>query len=229
MKFVHLIAFGGLVAAIIFCPAAAASEPAASLQHLFTDKDCESMPGLLGDWQAEGDLSGTWTLQKLGEHNYRLIQQLPPSDASNRPAFDLCVAHLGGYLFFDATFQEVLPDGKKTALGDDDNLFWIPLHLIGRLDVEDDSLQFRLLSDEWLQDALKAGRVQLTTSEDDEGQYILTAPSEELKEFAAHFASDAMAFSCAEDFVRSQQEASGRYADPAFDSQDSGSGGSPSS
>ncbi len=224
MKFVPLIAFGVLFAATLSYSAAAASEPAASLQHLFTDKDCESVPGLLGDWQAEDDLSGAWTLQKLGEHNYRLIQQLAQSDTSNRPAFDLCVAHVGEYLFFDATFQEVPSDGKKTALGDDDNLFWIPLHLIGRLDIEDDALHFRLLNDGWLQDALKSGRVQLTCSQDDEGQYLLTAPSKELKEFAAHFASDAKAFSYVEDFARFQQEARLRHSDSTLDRP----GGSPS-
>ncbi len=206
MKFVPLIALGVLVATTTSCPATAGSDPAASLQHLFTDKDCESVPELLGDWQAEGDLSGTWTLQKLGEHNYRLIQQHAESDTSNRPAFDLCVAHLGGYLFFDTTFQEVLPDGKKTVLGDDDNLFWIPLHLIGRLDVEDDALHFRLLSDDWLQDELKPGRIQLTCSQDDEGQYLLTAPSKELKQFAARFAADPKVFSYTEDFARAPAE-----------------------
>lgn len=177
MKSLRLIFFGVLVAATIFCPAATASTPSPSLQHLFTDKDCESVQGLVGDWQAESYLSGTWTLQKLGEHNYRLIQQHAESETSNRPAFDLCVAHLGGYLFFDATFQEVTPDGKKTALGEDDNPFWIPWHLIGRLNVEDDALHFQLLSDDWLQDALKSGRVQLTCSKNDEGQICSQPPA----------------------------------------------------
>jgi hypothetical protein len=162
MKFVPLIALG-VLAATNSCLVAAGSYPAVSLQHLFTDKDCESVPELLGDRQPEGALSGTWRLQKLEEeHHYRLIAQHGQSDSSNKPAFDLCVAHLGGYLLFDATFQEVLPDGKKTALGDDDNLFWIPLHLIGRLDIDGDALHFRLLNDNWLQDEFKSGRIHLT-------------------------------------------------------------------
>jgi hypothetical protein len=82
----------------------------------------------------------------------------------HKEAFDICLAHLGGYLFFAATFQTVGPGGK-TVLGDDDNFFWIPLHLIGRLDIVGDALHFRLLDDGWLQDELKSGRLHLTCSQ----------------------------------------------------------------
>ncbi len=200
MKFVRLFALGVLLIASLTWPAPGYSDPAISLQHLLTDKDCESVPELLGDWQAGSDLSGIWTIQKSGDRKYRLIQKVGESDTSNKEAFDICVAHLGGYLFFDATFQTVGPGGK-TVLGEDDNFFWIPLHLIGRLDIEGDALHFRLLDDGWLQDELKSGRLHLTCSQDDEGGYLLTAPSKELKQFAARFAADLKAFSYAEDFA----------------------------
>lgn len=200
MKSVRLFAFGLLFASLTW-PAAGYSGPAISLQHLLTDKDCESVPELLGDWQAKSDLSGIWTIQKFGGRKYHLTQKGGESDTSNKEAFDICVAHLGSYLFFDATFQEVLPGGKKTAFGDDDNLLWVPLHLIGRLDVVGDALHFRLLADDWLQDELKSGRLHLTCSQDDEGAYLLTAPSKELKQFAARFAANLKAFSYAEDFT----------------------------
>ena len=200
------IALGVLLAATTCSPATAYAEPAVSLHHLLTDKDCEAVPELLGDWTTDGDLSGTWTLQELRDHNYRLISQRGESDTSNKAAFDICVAHLGGYLFFDATFQKLLPDGKKTVLGDDDNLFWIPLHLIGRLDIEDDALHFRLLDDDWVKDSLKSENIKLTCSQDDEGQYLLTAPSKELKQFATRFATDPNVFSYAEDFERAPRE-----------------------
>jgi hypothetical protein len=100
----------------------------------------------------------------------------------------------------------VLPDGKKTLLGEDEDIFWIPLHLIGRLEIERDALHFRLLDDDWLQDAQKSGQAHLTCSRDDEGGYLLTAPSAELKQFAAQFAADPKAFSYAEDFARTPRE-----------------------
>lgn len=97
--------FFALVASAIgsmTCPASAHSDPATSLQHLLTDKDCESVPELLSDWHAESDLSGSWTIQRLGERKYRLVEKVREADTPNKMAFDMCVAHLGGYLFFDA-------------------------------------------------------------------------------------------------------------------------------
>ena len=215
MKFMRFLAFVVLVIASTSCSASAYSEPATSLQHLLAEKDCESVPELLGDWEARSDLNGTWTIQKLGERKYRLVQKVGESDTPNKMAFDICVAHLGGYLFFDATFQEVRPDGKA-VLGEDDNLFWIPFHLIGRLGVEDNALHFLLLDDSWLQDELKSGRLQLTCSQDDEGQYFLTAPSKELKQFATRFATDPKAFSYTEDFERVSRDEAIRRSPHSF-------------
>src|SRR5260370_12351512 len=187
-------------------PTAAGIGPAFSLQHLLTDKDCEAVPKLLGDWTATGDLAGSWAFQTLRDRNYRLVQRVEGPDNSNRVAFDICVAHIDGYLFFDATYQVLQPDGKKTLLGGDDDLLWIPLHLIGRLEIEDDALHFPLLDDDCLQDAKKSGRVHLTCSQDDEGGYLLTATSSDLKQFAAPFASDPKAFSYTEYFGRAPRE-----------------------
>jgi hypothetical protein len=205
MRLVRFFLLTGLLA-FVTGPAAAGSDPAVSLQHLLKDDDCEVAPDLLGDWTAQGDLSGDWTIQKLGDRKYRLMQKAAESGTSERAAFDICVAHLGGALFFDATFQVVQTDGQKSSLGGDDDFFWIPLHLIGRLEIEQDALHFLLLDDGWLQDALKSGRVQLTCSQNDEGRYILTAPSSELKQFAAQFAADPEAFSAVEDFTRAPNE-----------------------
>ncbi len=202
MRIVRFFVLSGLLLAGMSGPAAAGLGPAVSFQHLLRDSDCEAVPELLGDWTADSDLSGDWALQTLGDRKYRLIQKVGALDNSDRMAFDICVAHLGGYLFFDATYQAVQPDGKQSLLGGDDDLLWIPLHLIGRLEIEDNALHFRLLDDDWLQDAQKSGRVHLTCSRDDEGGYLLTAPSTELKQFAAQFASDSETFSYAEDFAR---------------------------
>jgi hypothetical protein len=210
-------------AATACLPAAAAFGPAVSLQHLLAEKDCEAAPELVGQWTSDGDLSGTWRIDKLGENNYRLIKQHSQSDPSNTPAFDLCVAHLGGYLFFDAIFQQLTPDGKRSLFREDDDL-WIPLHFIGRLEIDDSALHFRLLDDDWLQDELKSGRVHLTSSMDDEGLFLLTAPSKELKQFAARFATDPKAFSWTEDFARAPAEEA-IHAHPHLSPRTEGYGG----
>lgn len=201
MRFARFFVLGVLLISPAAWPAAAYSFPAVSVQHLLADKDCETVPDLLGDWEARGGLSGTWTMQKLGDRKYRLIEKSGEPGNSDKGAFDICVAHLGGYLFFDATAQKVRRDGN-TGVFDEDQDFWIPLHVFGRLDVKDDRLDFLLLDDSWLQDELKSGRLRLTCSQDDEGYYLLTAPSKELKEFATRFATDPRVFSYKEDFER---------------------------
>lgn len=205
MSFVRYMMLCGILTATVSVPAAAGSDPAFSLQHLLKDADCEAAPELMGNWTND-DLGGPWVVQKQGDRKYRLIQNKETSSNSNRMAFDICVAHLGGYLFFDATSQVMQPDGEKTLRGGDDDLFWIPLHLFGRLDIENDAIHFRLLDDTWLQEALKAGRVHLTCARDDEGGYILTAPSSELKQFATLFAADPKVFSYDEEFARTTIE-----------------------
>jgi hypothetical protein len=180
-----------------------ASTFAASLQALLTEKDCEVVPELLGDWTGNSDLGGIWTLQQVGERKYRLVEQTEgESNPERRAAFDICVAHLGGHLFFDATSQELRPDGEE-VFGKGWLNFWIPIHIIGRLDIEKNALHFRLLDNDWLQEALSSGRVHLTTARsDDDPGLSLVGPSKELKEFAARFAADPQAFSFDEDFER---------------------------
>jgi hypothetical protein len=202
MKLGRFFAIATLLVAAT-APAMAGSGPAFSLQGLFSDDDCEAAPEILGDWTGNTDLvlGGTWTLQKLGDRKYRMVRQAEESDNGIRPAFDICAAHLGGYLFFDATFQELRTDGKE-VLGSDESGFWIPVHLIGRLDIEMNALHFRLLDDDWLRNAWKSERVHLARVQDDDAACILAAPSKELKEFVTSFATDPEAFSFEESFER---------------------------
>lgn len=83
---------------------ASSSGPALSLQPLLAGKDCEIVPELLGDWTGHGDVSGDWAIQGLNDQMYRLVNKRRDTETGRKSAFDICVAHLGGSLFFDATF-----------------------------------------------------------------------------------------------------------------------------
>jgi hypothetical protein len=215
MKRALLTAVMGFLVLIPSRPAAA-SDPATSLQHLFKVQDCEAIPEIAGDWTALGDLEGAWTVEEIGERKYRLAQKATGSDPSDRFIFDLCVAHLGNYLFFDATFEMLAPDG--TRVNPDEN-WWIPAHFIGRLDIEANALHFKLLSDDWFQDSLRTGRIWVTVAPDDNGQFLLTAPSDELKLFVVEIASDPDAFSVPENFERAPREESTRVLPPCATSR----------
>ena len=182
------------------------SDPAMFLQPLLTRNDCETVSDLLGDWDSHGDLSGVWTIQVHGKNGYRLVEKREKSDTTKRPVFNLCLAHIGNDLFFDAT-EDVLQGPDQTSiLGDDGDLIWLPLHLIGRLDIETDALHFRLLDDSWLQAELASGRLQLTHTQLAEGEFLVTAPPKELNSFALHYASDPDAFSLLEEFARNSDD-----------------------
>ena len=197
MKFTRVFAF--VLLGIALLQPAKAQSPAASFQALLSREDCEAVPEILGDWNSHGrDLNGA-LIQELGDRRYRLIEQVQ-DPKNNRMAFDICVARLAGHLFFDATSQEIRPDGEE-ALGGLFS-FWIPIHFIGVLEIEKDALHFRLLEDGWLQNTLKTGRVCVTKAQGEQGDYILTAPSNELKEFVTRFASDLNAFSFDVSFER---------------------------
>jgi hypothetical protein len=186
---------------IVVAAPSAAADPAASLQHLFASEECETVSGVTGDWAARGDLDGTWTVEEFPDHVYRLIEKNVQSGEPGKLAFDICFRHLGGYLFFDATAQIMTADGERSLLGDEET-FSVALHIIGRFEVENDALHFRLLDQDWLQTELESGRAQLTHSEDDEGAFLITAPRKELQKFVTLFASAPGAFSDPEDFER---------------------------
>jgi hypothetical protein len=210
MKRALLTAVMGFVVLIPGRPAAA-SDPATSLQHLFKGEDCEAVSGLAGDWTAHGDLDGAWTVEEMGGRTYRLAPKANGSDPSDQLIFDICLGHLGDYLFFDATTEVLAPDGTRV---NPDDKGWVPVHFIGRVDIEANALHFKLLNDDWFQDSLRSGRIGVTVAPDDEGQFLLTAPSDELKLFVTEIASDPDALTVVESFERAPHNESAQFSPP---------------
>ena len=202
MRVPRLVVFMALMVIASSRPSAAASWPAMTVQNLLVDSDCEAVPGFTGYWNSQSDLDGTWTIERLKNGHYQLLQSNTEYEPSKQSAFDICVGHLGGSLFFDATFHEFTPAGPDTHLGDEDIPFWIPLHFIGRLEIEDEVLHFLLLDGDWLQGEIASGRTQIGQSQGDAGDCLITASTEELKQFAVRFETETNAFSYAEEFGR---------------------------
>jgi len=202
MRFTQTITLIGIMAVAVCRPAFASSTPAMSIGPLFAAADCEAIPELGGEWASEGDMDGIWRIERLKNGSYRLFESRAHSDNSIPLAFNICVAHVGGHLFFDATSQLLAPDGSNALLADEITPFWVPLHFVGRLEVSDASLQFQLLDQDWLTDALGSGRVQLSYLHDEDGTLLVTAPSKELRQFAALFATEIDAFSDVVEFDR---------------------------
>jgi hypothetical protein len=208
MHLFRLFTIAALLAGVIPCPAAA-SNPVKSLQGLFSDQECELVPEFQGVWSIRSE---TYTIREIHDRRYWIIDQDADSETGNKLALELCVAHLDGRLFYDATFQLLGPGDKPTlpsefVVGNAFAFnvlrgFWVPMHIIGRLEIDENVLHVRALDNDWLQAALKSRLVSVTSAQDDSGEYFLTAPRKELKAFAARLAKDPKAFSDQEDFTR---------------------------
>jgi hypothetical protein len=202
-----------LVTALLFTAIprqAEAGVGAKSVQGLFSPDECEAIPELLGQWTAPGV---NYSIQQGHHKNYRMIDRDADSRTGNKLVLEICVAHINGQLFYDATFQ-ILKTGDTPTLPPEFIVgsgifavdvvagYWVPIHIIGKLEIEKNALHFRNIDDEWLQGALKAKLVTVPSAQDDSGEYFLTANSKQLKALVASLSSIPKAFSHQQDLSR---------------------------
>ena len=189
---------------------AEAGVAAKSVQGLFSSDDCEVLPELLGAWTGN---DVTYSVREAHDKKYWMIDRDVDSRTGNKLVLEICVAHVGGRLFYDATFQllrrgdePILPPdfvvGSDIFAVDIVDGFWKPMHIVGRLEFEKNVLHFRNLDNEWLQVALKSRSIRVTSARDDSGEYFLTGNGKELKAFVTHLATNLTAFSDQLDLIR---------------------------
>jgi hypothetical protein len=183
---------------------------AKSVQALFSPEECEAVPELLGQWTTPGV---SYSIQQGQHKNYRMIDRDADSKTGNKLVLEICVAHIDGQLFYDATFQ-ILKTGDTPTLPPEFVVgagifavdviagYWVPIHIIGKLKIEKNALHFRNIDDEWLQGALKSKLVTVPSAQDDSGEYFLTANSKELKAMVVSLLPIPKAFSNQQDLSR---------------------------
>jgi hypothetical protein len=182
---------------------AAAADSAKSLQGLFSSNECEVVPELLGAWTVPGV---AYSVRESHHHKYWMIDRNADSKTGNKLMLEICAAHIGDQLFYDATFQILRPGDQPTlppefVVGTDIfavNIvagFWVPMHIIGKLEIEQNKLHFLQIDNEWLQVAMKSRLITVPSAQDDSGEYLLTANGKELKAFVASISANPRAFS----------------------------------
>jgi hypothetical protein len=134
------------------------------------------------------------------------------STTGKKLVLEICAAHIDGKLFYDATFQILRPGDEATlppefVVGEDFAVnivagFWVPMHIIGKLEIEQNELHFRNIDNEWLQVALKSRLITVPSTQDDSGKYLLTADGKQLKAFVASISNNPKAFSEQLDLTR---------------------------
>jgi hypothetical protein len=189
---------------------AAAAVGAKSLQGLFSSDECEVVPELLGAWTVPGV---TYSVRESHHNKYWMIDRNADLKTGNKLVLEICVAHIDGQLFYDATFQILRPDdeptlppefvvGKNIFAVDIVAGFWVPMHIIGRLEIEQDKLHFQNIDNKWLQVSLKSRLITVTSAQDDSGEYFLTANGKQLKAFVTSLSTNPKAFSDQQDLTR---------------------------
>jgi hypothetical protein len=202
-----------LVASLFFTAIprpAEAGVGAKSVQRLFSPEECEAIPELLGAWTASGV---NYSIQQGRGKNYRMVDRDADSKTGSKLVLEICVAHINGQLFYDATFQilntsdtPTLPPefvvGSGVFAVDVVAGYWVPMHILGKLEIKKNALHFRNIDDEWLQGSLNAKLVTVPSAQDDSGEYFLTANSKQLKALMASLSSNPKAFSSQQDLSR---------------------------
>jgi hypothetical protein len=209
MRLSRTFVIASLLVAAIPLPIAA-GVAAKSLQGLFSSDECEVVPEILGAWTGPGV---TYSVREADHEKYWMIDREADSKTGNRLVLEICVAHIGGELFYDATFQ-IRRQGDEPTLPPEfvvgSNIFavaivagfWVPMHIIGRLEIRKSALHFPNVDNAWLQVALKSQLISVASAQDDSGEYFLTANSKQLKAFAAQLATNRKAFSDQQDLTR---------------------------
>ena len=111
------------------------------------------------------------------------------------PVYELQLVQVGNYTFFDVAFIEI-PGKKEKATAYD--LGVLPIHLIGRIWLDRDTLRLGMLNYDWLHDMTQSGKLKLRYLEHHKGDddlILLTADPDDLRDFVRQYAEDPNAFS----------------------------------
>jgi hypothetical protein len=182
----------GLIAALLCV--LAGCEPQKSLFPLATDEDQVFESQLLGEWKIwtgtelkSGEKPGFITFSKDNDP-YTYDVKIPNfgDDGSTTLTSRAKLAKLGDLLFvdFEAPDLDKLPRFPYPA---------VESHVFGKLSLEKDKARIDFLSDVWVQDNLKAGKLLLAFVPLQGA--VLSASTADLRRFAVDHADDAKAFS----------------------------------
>ena len=185
----------------LLLPIGGCSGPALSVHPLVREEEAVFEPGLVGIWCEESeelvcDEDALWTFEEDGERTYKLtIQDL--KDEQEKFVFKVRLARLDGWFFLDAVLSEQIVRGRKV-----DTDFLLPVHMLGRIEVEPDAVRIRMLESDWVRNSLKSGDLELTHEKLQNGEVLITAKPEELQEFARRYGWIEEAFSLKFDLIR---------------------------
>ncbi|MFZ0978687.1 MAG: hypothetical protein WAN23_04715 [Candidatus Acidiferrales bacterium] len=157
----------------------------------YTDKDVVFEPALLGSWfdPTEKDTQAAFIFEKGGPNSYKVTFVNFSETQHLDLVFDAHLMGLDGKLFIDAVQKSAKVRGEDVDIG-----IVVPGHLVGRISIQGDVLQMKLLDDDWVKKGIEAGTISIE-HENVDGVPVLTASTPELQKFLLAHADDDQAFS----------------------------------
>ncbi len=179
--------------------------PASTLFPLFVGGDAEFDERLLGDWHVQDGASFThgaeskrMAFRKSADGKEYEVTLFDFDEKGMNLVLTAHMVRLGNFSFIDFG----TPDTDKRKFRE------IPFpaiksHFFGRIDLEKGSVRIDFLDDEWVKKQEKAGKLPLATVRTAE-ELVISASTEELREFALDHAEDTQAFSDAYSLSRTK-------------------------
>jgi hypothetical protein len=184
---------------------------AGSLASLQSDEPPAVTPDLSGKWagiDTDGTSADTVLVENADGNNYRL-SELSSSSEKIKGDYLLSLVQVESHTILDARFEKV---ADKTNSFNGNDLAVEPIHFIGRIDMDVDTVRLRFLDYAWLREMASKGKLKLPYFEKHLGgddYFILTSESDELGEFVREYAEDLQAFSTTVTFQRVPPDGSG--------------------
>jgi len=176
--------------------------PAPSLHALVGTGEAVLEPVLVGQWCEESPEhtcqdDSRWTFEQEGERAFRLTisEGVTGGEAF---VFNVRLARIDGQLFLDARLKEHFLGDKRI----DSDVFVLPTHLIGRIELEPDALRIQLFHTDWMREQIAAGRLELSHTNLEDGTFLITAGTEELQQFVRRYGGEEEAFAFRTDLIR---------------------------
>jgi hypothetical protein len=195
-----------VISGILVCALLAGCAPQASLFPLFKGNDNVFEPEILGEWIVHGgteqikpdDKSGTAIFEKSQDGvSYTLTIPNFDDDAHGEKFISTArLIRLGTILFIDLGSPDLDHTQNATIRYPS-----IEGHVFDRVFLEQDRMHIDFLSDKWVADQAKAGKLALPSIASG-NQLVLSATTEDLRKFVLAHAEDKEAFSEAFAFKR---------------------------
>lgn len=182
--------------------------PIASIFPLYNSADTAFDAQLVGTWRpvekgSDGpDKNTRWIFSHPGSGNFYDFRGTPLDQKGGFVAKARLV-RLGQALFVDFEGDDRAVDQAE----ENDSVVpfpIVPVHMMGRVWLEGDTLRVHFLSDDWVKKQAKAGTLALAHLDVDGGQ-LLTATTADLRKFMEAHADDADALAEHYDFTRVKQ------------------------